>query len=277
MTKIFISYAIEDKASAEKLAQLLERKSWQVWWDRNIPPGKSFDQVIEQAIEAAACVIVLWSQHSVTSNWVKAEAEEGLSRGILVPALIADVKIPLGFRRIQAADLTNWLKGDPGPEINQLIDSVANLMDKSSAAEQAADSITTATAESSNAAHESRCEQGSESESEQQDQSPLTWKAELVLKEWYTWKLRVHLTNDVHVITVRSPISKGNFIELNGEEVSRQDEIGLFGWTGKHDFLLTDGSIQCPAAIKVDHHWFNDKITRCQLVVNDTVLFNEGY
>jgi len=39
---------------------------------------------------------------------VQIEAEEGKQRGILVPALLDDVKIPLPFRRVQAENLVNW-------------------------------------------------------------------------------------------------------------------------------------------------------------------------
>jgi hypothetical protein len=41
--------------------------------------------VIEVAIAAARCVIVLWSQAFVVSDWVRSEASEGKRRGILVP------------------------------------------------------------------------------------------------------------------------------------------------------------------------------------------------
>lgn len=108
MADIFISYAREDRASAKRLAKALEEQGWSVWWDPQIPAGKTFDEVIEQAIEAAGCVLVLWSKHSVNSRWVKTEAAEGVERGILVPVLIEDVRIPLAFRRIQAANLVEW-------------------------------------------------------------------------------------------------------------------------------------------------------------------------
>jgi hypothetical protein len=108
MAEIFISYARSDRPRAKVLAEAVEQRGYSVWWDPKIPPGKTFDEVIEAAIDSAKCVIVLWSKESVKSDWVKTEASEGKRRQILVPALIADVRIPLEFRRIQAADLINW-------------------------------------------------------------------------------------------------------------------------------------------------------------------------
>lgn len=100
MSDIFISYTSEDRTKAETLASTLEQQGWSVWWDRTIPAGKTFDEVIEEAIDAARCVVVLWSNSSVTSRWVHTEAEEGARRNILVPVLIEKVNIPLAFHRI---------------------------------------------------------------------------------------------------------------------------------------------------------------------------------
>jgi len=51
---------------------------------------------------------VVGSDHS---SWVKTEAADARDRRILVPVLIEDVRIPLEFRRLQAANLTQWQAG----------------------------------------------------------------------------------------------------------------------------------------------------------------------
>jgi len=111
MADIFVSYASADRDRAKAFAEALATRGWSVWWDRTIPPGRQFDEVIEEELAAAGCVIVLWSKASVASSWVKTEAADARDRRILVPVLIEDVRIPLEFRRLQAADLTQWQAG----------------------------------------------------------------------------------------------------------------------------------------------------------------------
>jgi hypothetical protein len=109
MSDIFLSYARENRETARALAGALERHGWTVWWDRRIPTGKDYGDVIEAQLTSARCVIVLWSKASVASGWVKTEAADALDRSLLVPVFIEkDVRIPLEFRRIQAADLADW-------------------------------------------------------------------------------------------------------------------------------------------------------------------------
>jgi TIR domain len=108
VTDIFLSYAKEDRERARNLATALEAAGWSVWWDRDIQVGQAFDQAIENALDSAKCVVVLWSKHSVSSEWVKNEAASAAERGMLVPALIDDVRTPLEFRRRQTANLIGW-------------------------------------------------------------------------------------------------------------------------------------------------------------------------
>jgi hypothetical protein len=108
VSDIFLSYAREDLPRVKPVVDALEARGWSVWWDRTIPPGKTWDEVIETALSEARCVIVLWSRDSVQSDWVRTEADEGKHRGILVPALLDTVNIPLAFKRIQAANLVDW-------------------------------------------------------------------------------------------------------------------------------------------------------------------------
>jgi hypothetical protein len=128
--QVFLSYANEDRDRARALADVLRAQGRTVFWDRTIAPGMVFDEVIGDALRGAGCVVVLWSRASTVSNWVKEEADDAAQRNILVPALIDDVALPLGFRRLQAARLVGWpANHDPG-EFQQFSEAIARLLQK---------------------------------------------------------------------------------------------------------------------------------------------------
>jgi hypothetical protein len=124
LSDIFISYASADRERARVIAEALAARGFSVWWDRVIPPGRQFDEVIEEALDASRCVVVLWSKTSVGSTWVKTEAAEAMSRKALIPAIIEEVKIPLEFRRLQAADLSRWTGDADDPQLEQFFRSI---------------------------------------------------------------------------------------------------------------------------------------------------------
>jgi hypothetical protein len=64
----------------------------------------------------------------VKSRWVRTEASAAAERGTLVPALIEPVTIPLEFRRLEAADLTVWHGDGNHPEFQQLVETLAGLI-----------------------------------------------------------------------------------------------------------------------------------------------------
>src|SRR5882762_1098193 len=130
MSDIFISYAREDRDQAERLAHVFAQQSWSIWWDKVIPPGMKYGDVIGAELASAKAVIVLWSRASVASDWVKDEAQEGTNRRILVPALIDNVSPPYGFRQVQTADLSDWDGSSSHAELQRLLRGVAALIDQ---------------------------------------------------------------------------------------------------------------------------------------------------
>ena len=108
MRSVFLSYAREDRKAAGDLARALESLGWSVWWDLRLSAGQEFDEEIDRRLREASAVVVLWSRASVGSRWVKAEADVGAERGVLIPALLEDVEAPLPYRRVHSADLTDW-------------------------------------------------------------------------------------------------------------------------------------------------------------------------
>jgi formylglycine-generating enzyme required for sulfatase activity len=132
VSDIFLSYARSDLPRVKPLVDSLSRRGWSVWWDNRIPPGKTWDQVIEKQLKAARCVLVLWSKHSVQRHWVLTEAHYGLKREILVPALLDDTEIPLAFERIQAANLTGWRHGSRHSGFDDLVQGIGDILEAGS-------------------------------------------------------------------------------------------------------------------------------------------------
>jgi hypothetical protein len=131
VSDIFVSYASEDKARIKPLVEALQQHGWTIWWDRTILAGKIWEREIEAALAGSRCVIVVWSEASVQSDWVWTEADEGKRRGILVPVLLDLVTIPLAFRRIHAANLVGWNGETANSEFEELARAVTALLGSS--------------------------------------------------------------------------------------------------------------------------------------------------
>ena len=127
MAQVFVSYASPDRSHVAGLVAALEAEGLSVWWDRDLIPGPTFDREIEKAIEASTCVIVVWSTAALASDWVRADADEGARRGILVPVRIDDATPPLAHRNRQTVDLSSWDGARSGPFADLLVGVAATL------------------------------------------------------------------------------------------------------------------------------------------------------
>lgn len=127
MANVFLSYDHEDAARAAPMTSALEQSGHSVWWDRHIHGGAEYNSEIEGAVERADIVVVLWSERSVRSAWVRDEAAEGRDNGKLVPVSLDGTKPPMGFRQYQTIDLSHWKGRKPPakmPEILHAIDII---------------------------------------------------------------------------------------------------------------------------------------------------------
>ena len=127
---IFLSYAAEDRARAQPLVMALEGAGWSLWWDRELLASEAYDDKIEQELETSRCVVVLWSETSVRSHWVKAESVDAAKRGRLFPVLLDEVTIPLEFRFITSVDLVDWDNSAEHSEFQRLLNSLSAKLDK---------------------------------------------------------------------------------------------------------------------------------------------------
>jgi len=123
MADIFISYASEDRNRVKPLADALQSRGFNIWWDRSLAAGQDYTAIIERELHGAKAVIVVWTAGSAASTFVRDEAGRARDEGRLVPVMLDAVQIPLGFGSFQAEDFTRWNGGGNAPQM-QLLEEV---------------------------------------------------------------------------------------------------------------------------------------------------------
>lgn len=108
MSDIFISYARSTEAVASRVTTSLKELGYNVWRDDELPPHRSYGEVIEERLTLAKAVVVLWSKDSAASQWVRAEADLARQAGKLVQASLEQCTLPLPFNQIHCVSLANW-------------------------------------------------------------------------------------------------------------------------------------------------------------------------
>ena len=128
MADIFISYSREDREWVENFAAQLQSEGFTVWWDWDLLVGKRYRETIDLELQGCRVAVVVWSQHSIQSDFVRDEAEEAQQRNILVPVLKEIVRPPAGFRQIQTADLSTWTGGGTHAEFRRVMRGISNMV-----------------------------------------------------------------------------------------------------------------------------------------------------
>lgn len=124
---VFLSYDRDDTRKAQSCVAALESHGFFVWWDGLIGGGFAFADRIEEALSACDVVVVLWSESSSKSHWVRDEASFGRDHNRLVPVCIDGTRAPLGFQQLQCIDLTNWNGRADAPAFEQLCHSIRSV------------------------------------------------------------------------------------------------------------------------------------------------------
>lgn len=128
MVDIFISYSRHDRSMAKRLAEALEARGWTVWWDTRLRAGQIWDDTIEREIKAARATVVLWSESSIRSRWVRNEARVANKVSTLVPVLLQDVEPPVEYSHVHAASLIGWGSDRADPGLQQFLDDLLVML-----------------------------------------------------------------------------------------------------------------------------------------------------
>lgn len=105
---IFFSYSRKDSEFALDLAKKLRNAGAQVWLDQlDIEPGTTWDDSIEDALQAADVLLVILSKTSVNSKNVRDEYSYAIEEEKrVVPVLLEACTVPFRLRRLQYADFS---------------------------------------------------------------------------------------------------------------------------------------------------------------------------
>ena len=108
MTDVFISYKRAQRPEVEAIAQALRDLELDVWFDRELTPGRDFPVEIERKARESRAMIVCWTPEATQSRWVLREAEIGRDRDVLAPVYLERCALPCPYDTLQTIDLTVW-------------------------------------------------------------------------------------------------------------------------------------------------------------------------
>lgn len=123
---IFLSYAREDRERARLLYSVLGRQGWQIFMDEDTSNATRFEEHILHNLEISASVLVLWSEASRRSEWVKREAAKAIEQKKLVHATLDGQPPPGPLAAYQANDLSGWDGETTNLELLRVLGAVAS-------------------------------------------------------------------------------------------------------------------------------------------------------
>lgn len=128
---VFISHSSEDRALATQICQRLEAEGIACWIaPRNVAPGLDYDVQLVEAVTECAAFVVLISEHSNASRFVKSEAELAFSsQRKIYPVRLSDVQPARGLQLyLRTAHWTDMYGDRFEPGVAGLVGSLARLV-----------------------------------------------------------------------------------------------------------------------------------------------------
>jgi hypothetical protein len=120
MAHVFISYSKHNKAYARRLADHLIASGFDVWIDDRIDYGSLWADVIQQAIDNCAALVVIMTPESRDSQWVQTECEYAAQKGKQAFPLLLDGEV---FFRYVSVQYVSVMDGSLPPDA--FLDEVA--------------------------------------------------------------------------------------------------------------------------------------------------------
>src|SRR5215469_21972 len=108
MTSIFISYSSKDVKIAESIQEYLEHDGFNVWRDKS-KLRTDWSKEVAGALSRQDVILVLWSEDSFKSQWVKNEwiTARALGKPIYLLVITALEKLPIPLKNLDAIVVKN--------------------------------------------------------------------------------------------------------------------------------------------------------------------------
>jgi hypothetical protein len=131
--RAFLSFAWEDHALAERIAQSLQANGIETWWaDWEIKAGDSLRQKIDEGLSKCTVFLVLLTPEAIKKSWVNQEMDAGLMCKVEAQARFIALRSNLSH-----SELPPLLKGTLSPaledfdrDIRQLINDIHGISRK---------------------------------------------------------------------------------------------------------------------------------------------------
>ncbi|MCP3962428.1 MAG: toll/interleukin-1 receptor domain-containing protein [bacterium] len=125
---IAVSYAREDSDLVEELVGSLDGHldglGIQVWFDREIPIGSKWEEVLAKRFEGATAILVVMTPSSRQSEWVEREVKMALGKEVAIIPIAVDGYIDERFEAYQKVDFT----GPSGRDWRSLLGTVEDRL-----------------------------------------------------------------------------------------------------------------------------------------------------
>lgn len=129
---VFISYSSRDKVIADAVCHFLEQGGIKCWIaPRDIAPGFDYADMIEDAIHSAKLFVIIFSDNSANSQWVKGELNLAFTEQIPIIPFKIDTSEVAGSNKL-ILNKTHWIDAYPKYEakLDLLVHSAQAILNK---------------------------------------------------------------------------------------------------------------------------------------------------
>lgn len=125
---VFVSYAHKDNEKVLDLIKLLKRKMCRIWYDEGLTPGGSWNDDLANHISKCECVIIIITNNSIQSQYVKLELNYAISLNKKIyPVFLENVELPAGLAMMLGTTQYIYIN-DLESETNKLIASLPEII-----------------------------------------------------------------------------------------------------------------------------------------------------